>query len=81
MKLFGIPPKYALCGAGLAAGRTLTAFEPGNTEFALYRNFGLIVKLHRPKGTGLEAFAAANTKLIVDKHQSALIPDNRFHRT
>ena len=81
MKLFGVTPKYALGRAGLAAGRTVTAVEPGNTEVTLYRNFGVIVKLHRPKGTGLETFAAANTKLIVDEHQTAFIPDNGFHGT
>ena len=47
MKIFGIIPKYALVGAGLAAGRTVTAVEPGNTEVTLYCNFGVIVKLHR----------------------------------
>jgi hypothetical protein len=81
MQLFGIPPKNALGRAGLAAGGTVTAIEPGNTEITLYRNFGVIVKLHRPEGTGLETFTAADTKLIVDEHQAALIPDYRFHRT
>jgi hypothetical protein len=81
MKLFGITPKYAPGRAGLAAGRIVTAVDPGSTEVTLYCNFGIIVKLHRPKGTGLETFPAADAKLIVDEHQAAFIPDNRFHGT
>jgi hypothetical protein len=81
MKLFAITPKYALGRAGFAAGRNLTVVEPGNTKIALYCQFCVIIKLHRPKRTGLEAFPAANTKLIVNEHQPAFIPDNGFHRT
>jgi hypothetical protein len=47
MKLLGISPKYALGGAGFAAGRTVTAIEPVNKEATLYCHFGDIVKLPR----------------------------------
>jgi hypothetical protein len=81
MKLLGITPEYAPGRASLAAGRAVTAVEPGNTKIALYCNLGVIIKLHRPEGTGLETFPAADAKRIVDEHQTALIPDNRFHWT
>jgi hypothetical protein len=76
-----IAPEDATCGTHRAAGGCLAVPLSFITEVALKRKILIIVELHGPERTSLHTGLATDTKFIVDKHDTLIVPCNSLHRT
>jgi len=78
---FGVSPYNAPGGAGLAAGRRFIVCKSFDAKITLDCYFPVIIKLHGPEGAGLHTLLATDTQIIINEHDSLIIPENGIHRT
>ena len=65
--------KDASGGAGQSARRRFIVLYLLVAEVALHRHLRVFIKLHSPERTGLDAFLAPDTDIIVNENNARLI--------
>jgi hypothetical protein len=78
--LLHITPEDASSRAGLTASRLFIVLDSFMAEIALHCNFLVIIKLHGPKGTGLDTCLTADTLVLLYVDNASLIPEDGLYR-
>ena len=68
-----LAPRYAASGTNRVAGRRLIGFKTIDAQIAFDGGFPIIVILHGPERTGLQALFAADAQFFIDENHTHVI--------